>query len=472
MKKWRTAIFVILALMMSSVFAYGNTGPVTWYQYPGISMITIDEDTPVTVLKEDLHFDFSEEMENDYSLVGQVSAQYKMKNTGNEDIVSRMVFPFIKNLWSRDEDQIEVLLDGSPISYKIYYGENVKQTSVEDGFQETVELEDILKSVTEEKYSPKNYEYEEKGTLYRIHLESGQEEHMHVDASFTLSEHDSRIFVKGNYSYGYDNETNEFVIGTWLDHETRYMDIFSLDEELKLDIRGYENGTTDAVEVTDFTYEIEEIEMDVVTYYHDFLTTDELIYSSVFIPEDKNIYYEVLDQALERERLITGDHISSLLASPRYVLIAYEVPFEAMEEKTVEVRYHTLGSMDKRETVEPTYTYEYFLHPAKYWKDFKDLTIRISPSESYPYVVESNLDLKKEADGTYTGTFETLPEEDLSFTLYDKEAITTMEKIKGTVARNQYLLLFAGFAVLSVLAVVMLGLLIRKIIHLYRKTGK
>ncbi|HSR04861.1 MAG TPA: hypothetical protein VLM88_09795, partial [Proteiniclasticum sp.] len=283
---------------------------------------------------------------------------------------------------------------------------------------------------------------------------------------------DSRIFVKGNNSYGYDNTTNEFVIGTWLDHETRYMDIFSLDEELELDIRGYENGTTDAVEVTDFTYEIEKIEMDLVTYYHDFLASDELIYSSVFIPEDKNIYYEVLDQALERERLVTEDHISSLLGAPRYVLIAYEVPFEAMEEKTVEVRYQTLGSMDRRETVEPTYTYEYFLHPAKYWKDFQDLTIKITPSESYPYVVESNLEFKKEDDGTYIGTFENLPEEDLSFTLYDKEEITTMEKIKGTLARNQYLLIFAGFSLLSVLAFVMLGLLIRKIIQSFRRTEK
>jgi len=470
MKKWRITIFVIMVLMMSTVFAYGNSGPVTWYQYPGISMITIDEDTPITVLKENLHFDFSEEKEDDFSLVGEVSAQYRMKNTGDESAVSRMVFPFIKNLWSREDDQIEVLLDGSPISYEIYYGENVKQTSLDDGFQETVELQDILNSVTEEKYSPQNFDYDEEGILYRIHLETDQEEHIHVDASFTLSENDSRIFAKGNNSYGYDNDINEFVIGTWLDQEMRYMDIFSLDEDLKLDIRGYENGTTDAVEVTDFTYEIEEIEMDVVTYYHDFLVSDELIYSSVYIPEDKNIYYEVLDQALERERLVTEDHISSLLASPRYVLIAYDVPFEAMEEKTVEVRYQTLGSMDRRETVEPTYTYEYFLHPAKFWKDFQDLTIKITPSESYPYVLESNLELKKEDDGTYIGTFETLPEEDLTFTLYDKEEITTVEKIKGTVARNQYLLLFAGFAVVSVLVFVILGLLIRKIIQSFRRT--
>ena len=122
------------------------------------------------------------------------------------------------------------------------------------------------------------------------------------------------------------------------------------------------SGGEDAPEVKDFTYEIVEEEMSLGAYYREFLSTDEYISGSVFIPEDHNIYYEVLDEALERERLVTVDQISSLLTKPRYVLIAYEVPFEGLEEKEVEVRYAAMGSMDRRETVKPTYTYEYFLH--------------------------------------------------------------------------------------------------------------
>ncbi|MBE0450891.1 MAG: hypothetical protein IBX70_08600 [Clostridia bacterium] len=469
MKKRKISFLIILTVILSGVLAYGNSGPVTWFQYPGISMITIDEDTPITVLKEDLHFDFSEEERNDYSLIGKVSAKYRMKNTGEESINSRMVFPFIKNLWGVEKDQIEVFLDGNPIDYKIYYGETVSTISSGGEFEESIELQDILKSITDEKYSPKNFNYEEKGTLYRIHLETDRDESMHVEAYFTTEMGSSRILAKGNNSYAYYNERNEFSVGTWLYEEKRIMEIFSFDEDLNIKIRGFQNGASDAEEATDFRYEIEEVEMDIEHYLFDFIATDTDIYSNIYVPEDKNVYYKALDQALERELFISEDHISSLLIASRYVLIAYEVPFEALEEKTVEVRYPTLGSMDKRETVEPTYTYNYFLHPAKYWKEFHDLTIRITPSKDYPYVLKSNLPLIKETDGTYVGTFETLPTEDLSFTLYEKEEITTSEKIKNTLDKNIYLLLFIGLPLLVILSLVVLGLMVIKVVQLHIK---
>ncbi|MBO1265477.1 hypothetical protein J3A84_10580 [Proteiniclasticum sp. SCR006] len=469
MKRIAVCLMLFLYLSSSIITVSANSGPVTWYHYPGISMITIDEDSPITVIKEDLHFDFSEEKENDFTRVGKVSARYTMRNTEAESTVSRMVFPFIRNLWNRDEDQVEVLLDGKPVDYEIYYGKEVEEVYSEDQFKEKVELEDILESVTGERYVPVNFHYEEVGHLYRIQLDSDREEDLHVDASFTLSDRDSRLFTRGNNSYGYDNDTNEFVIGTWLGGEHTSMDIFSLDEEMDIEVKGYASGVEDAPEVKDFTYEIVEEEMSLETYYREFLSADEYISGSVFIPEDHNIYYEVLDEALERERLVTVDHISSLLTKPRYVLIAYEVPFEGLEEKEVEVRYAAMGSMDRSETVEPTYTYEYFLHPAKYWKDFQDLTIRVTPSESYPYIIESNLALTREDDGTYIGTFSTLPEEDLRFTLFEKEEITAMDKVKGNLARNTYLLYFGGAALLGLMTLFLAGLLIRRAVNSSRR---
>lgn len=463
MKRITVCLLLFLFLSSGIITVSANSGPVTWYHYPGISMITIDEHSPITVVKEDLHFDFSEEKESDFSRVGKVSALYTMKNSEEVDTVSKMVFPFIRNLWNREEDQVEVLLDGEAIEYEIYYGREVENVHSDDEFKEKVELSDILKSVTREKYVPENYEYDEVGHLYRIHLESDREGNMHVDARFTLSEMDSRLFARGNNSYGFDGETGEFVIGTWMGSEKTYMDIFSLDEEMEIEVRGFENGAEDAPEITDFTFEIHEEEMTLETYYKEFLSADEYISGSVNIPAEDNLYYEVLDEALERERFITTDHISSLLTVPRYVLIAYEVPFKAQEERTVEVRYHTLGSMDRRETVEPTYTYEYFLHPAKYWKDFRDLTIKITPSETYPYILESNLELTKEEDGTYMGIFDTLPEEDLRFTLFEKEEITAMDKVKGSMARNYYLLYFGGIALGGLLVLVLLGLFVRRV---------
>ena len=99
MKKGITSLVMVLIVILSGILVYENSGPVTWFQYPGISMITIDEDTPISVLNEELHFDFSNGEHADFSLIGEVSAKYRMKNTGEEDINSRMVFPFIKNMW-------------------------------------------------------------------------------------------------------------------------------------------------------------------------------------------------------------------------------------------------------------------------------------------------------------------------------------------------------------------------------------
>ncbi|MDW7662465.1 MAG: hypothetical protein SCL54_13670 [Bacillota bacterium] len=468
MRKWITFFLIMSAVILSGILTYGNSGPVTWFQYPGISMITIDEDTKISVLNEDLHFDFSKEEHDNFSLIGEVSAKYTMKNTGEESIISRMVFPFIKNMWGVEKDRIEVLIDGNPIDYKIHYGDTVDSISANGKFDESIELGDILKSVTEVKYTPKNFDYKEVGTLYRIHLETDREESMHVVANFQTEAGSSRILAKGNNSYAY-SESNEFSVGTWLDKENRIMEIFSFDEDLTINIIGYQSGHSDADEVTDFKYEVEEIEMAVEHYLIDYIATDRDVLIGYDIPEDKNVYYKALDQALERERFISEDQISSLLIASRYVLIAYEVPFEALEEKTVEVRYPTLGSMDKRKTVKPTYTYNYFLHPAKYWEDFHDLTIRITPSSDYPYVIQSNLPLIKETDGTYIGNFETLPEVDLSFTLYEKEEITTSDKFKNALDQNIYLLIFIGIPLLVILSLVILGLMMRKVVQLHRK---
>ncbi len=463
MRKTRIIFMVILVMVMNSVPVYGNTGPVTWHQYPDISLMTIDEDTPVSVLKENLDFDFSEDLDTGFSLAGKVSARYTMKNMDKENILSKMVFPFIQDSGPRNEELVEVLIDGEPIAYKIYYGKNVEEISSDGDFNEKVELEDILESITEKPYVPKNYNYQDKGTLYRIHLEAAQVDPINVEGSFTLKNKNSRILCKGNDSYGFDDTTNDIMVGTWTNNEKTILEIFSFDEDLEIALSGFKYVKDHKKEINDFKFTIEEIEMDLITYYKEFLTTNEMTYSSFQVPEDKNIYYEALDQALINERIITQDHINSYISSPRYVLIAYEVPFEALEERNVEVIYYTMGSMDKTTTVVPTYTYGYFLHPAKYWRDFHNLTITITPSATYPYVLDSNLKLDREGDGTYRGSFETLPKEDFSFMLYEKETITTIDKIKGVAARSRYFFYFIGVPLLALALVIIVGIVTYRI---------
>lgn len=440
---------------------YGNSGPVTWASYPGMSMMTVDEETPITVLKEDLTFDFSQAGVNDFPLEGQVKAKYQMKNTTDEGTMSQMVFPFIRTVGEKDQET-EILVDGTVITYDVFYGGFVESSSVDEPFHEKVELQEMLRSVNPDKYEPTNYSYDDMGTLYRISIEASGEEALSVRANFTPRSKDSRIFTKGNNGYDFDSETNRIGLSTWVEGSHTIMEIFSLDEDLDVEIKGYEDGSTDAKETTKFTSNMEVIKMNLMDYYGEFLQNDESMVDSLFALEDENVYHEALDLALENQELITIEYIESYVMAPRYVLLSYEVPFEALEEKTVEVRYNTLGDMDRRKTVVPTYTFHYFLHPAQYWKDFKDLTLHIIPSPIYSYVIESNLELINQSDGSYVGTFESLPKEDLSFTLFEQEEITLVENMKASWVRNQYFFYFAGIPVLIIVFSALLFILARR----------
>lgn len=447
-------LILLLIVILYPVKALANTGPVTWYEYPDISLMTIDENTSIVVEKEDLHFDFSEDISTGFSMVGKVSAKYFMKNTEAKDIVAPMVFPMIQNIWAREDAHIEVLVNGEPQSYEVFYGKNADETNHNDKelVEEKVELKDILEAVTSKPYEPINFSYNDIGTLYRIHFDS--KEDMNVEAKFTLNRAGSKILSKGNNSYGYTEDTNEIMVGTSINWENQTMEVFSLNEEINLEIIGFNYDNSKVEVVDDFAYEIEEVKIELLEYYWGFLKPDESNYNSSSWPEDQDLYYEALDQALERNRVVTKDDIEAYLSSPRYILLSYDVPFEALDEKTLEVRYHTLGSMDQTKTLEPTYTYDYFLHPAKCWKDFKDLTIKITPSKTYPFILNSNLELIKENDGSYVGKFETLPNEDLSFTLYSKEKVTTIERIKRFISRNFYYFGFIGGSFLKFLGIV------------------
>jgi hypothetical protein len=126
--------------------------------------------------------------------------------------------------------------------------------------------------------------------------------------------------------------------------------------------------------------------------------------------------------------------------------------------------------MDRSESTAATYTYTYLLSPASHWKEFHNLDVEIRTPDGSPYIVESSIPLTLKEKGTYTGSFEDLPERDLTFTLYEKEEITLLDKTKGTISNQYgYTLILLGFGlavlggfVLSILAVVNLFRWIRR----------
>src|SRR5690554_875888 len=102
-------IFLISTAIILSfpTFAFSNSGPTYWEGRPSSQVLSIDQNTPITVEKEDLVFDFSvnddpktrELYGEGYTLGGKVTASYQMHNPTDEPLKIQMAFPFIGPLY-------------------------------------------------------------------------------------------------------------------------------------------------------------------------------------------------------------------------------------------------------------------------------------------------------------------------------------------------------------------------------------
>lgn len=172
-----------------------------------------------------------------------------------------------------------------------------------------------------------------------------------------------------------------------------------------------------------------------------------------------------MDKYLDRNLGVCteGDIISETWA-PRIITLVYSVKFPKNSKKEISVSYKTNGTMDRRETAEPQFTYDYILNPARNWKGFKNLNIKIITPEEAPYIVTSSIELNKEDNNVYTAYSEELPEEDFSFTLYSKEKVTLSDRTEGYLNRTfgYFTPIVIGFVLLIAVIVILLIVKTRK----------
>ncbi|MPN37686.1 hypothetical protein SDC9_185206 [bioreactor metagenome] len=136
----------------------------------------------------------------------------------------------------------------------------------------------------------------------------------------------------------------------------------------------------------------------------------------------------------------------------RIITLVYDVEFPSSSVRNVSVTYNTKGTMDKRNTVKPQYSFDYILNPAKNWSSFNNLNIKIITPQAAPYIIDSSVEFTKEEGNIYTTVFEKLPEEELSFTLYPNEKITLLDRVNGRINRS-----FGYFApiIIGIIGIVM-----------------
>lgn len=94
----RSICFAMCAIYMSTMPVYANSAPSYWEAFPYSEILVVEEDSPITVDREHLTFDFSEANDDGefHSPVGKVTADYQMTNSTNDVLTVQMAFPFVQ----------------------------------------------------------------------------------------------------------------------------------------------------------------------------------------------------------------------------------------------------------------------------------------------------------------------------------------------------------------------------------------
>lgn len=448
----------ILLTPVSRVFA--NSAPVYWEGYPSTVILSVDKDTEIRVDKEKLLFDLRESIKGGYSPRCRITAEYTM--TAGTDTTSVMAFPYIGNLQSLEEGEVKITADGTSVPFSLMFGGHAKGygTYSDSEEKDPQPFTDILSKVSQSEYVPESFDMYEKATVVSIDLKKTGTSNLMVSIPLDLSGKDSQIIALD--FDGYSREGDKMQLKSWIDNEDS-IELLILGDKLDISVEGYTDGT--AREKNDsFTYDLTEEEVDIKEYL--LSKSSSLLGRS--IAEDSTQYWNVIAKQIDESIKNNGgfasiDDLTSALYTDRYILFVYSVDFKAEESKNVSVSYLTSGTMDRRETSSPKYTYSYLLSPASLWDGFRDLSIEILTSESEPYLLESTFSFEKTAERTYKSSFETLPEKDLVFTVYKSEKITISDRINGWLGRNYGLIFILTIILPPIVLFAILFLIVRAV---------
>lgn len=451
MKKLFNVIIVFLISSFSLVFA--NSGPTYWQGYPSSDIMAIDKNSPISVEGEHLTFNFSHENLDYYSIEAKVTAEYIMNNPTNETQLVQMAFPFVGRLNNINYDELKITADGKELPYDIYLGNPVKSNiNSDDKEKENFDFDKIAKSISNDLYTADKFSADETGKLYYIEMEPTADEMVDFTVEFVYNHEKTNVLIKNFNGFSRDENGNVRISSDF--NEPQTAEIFILGEDIDFNVKGYTIGSS-KVETNKFNYEIIEKGVDVKTYVLDYVKnryganvqhiSDIQLY---------NIYAATLDKYFEQNLgFCSEDDIFAESYMERIITLVYDVEFFPSSVRNVSVTYNTRGTMNKRNTVKPQYSFDYILNPAKNWSSFNNLNIKIITPQAAPYIIDSSIEFTKEEGNIYTAKFEKLPEEDLSFTLYTNEKITLMDRINGRISRS-----FGYFApiVIGIIGIVMI----------------
>ena len=471
MKLNRILIIFLLALLHLTVpqIAYANSGPTYWKGYPSSEVLAVDRNCPIKVESEKLSFDLSDDNGYDNTIWGKVQASYEMVNPTNQETSVKMAFPFVSSLYGLSRNDIAITADGISLDYEIFIGDIVNSYPYEDESSTDFSFDKIVSTITKEPYKAENFSETETGKLHMINVKPTTEERINFAVSFSLDENKSKVLTNGFNRY--ERRDSNIRIAAWC-YEPETLEIFVLGEDILFDIAVYTDGELSKT-TENYTYDIKIKTVELKSYllriseefrqeYMEQRGMEE--WPAYNFSDDKlyNLYGRALDRTFNaNDGYSAFDDVLNQNYSERIFTLVYDANFPANSKKNVTVSYKAKGTMDRRRTQGPVYTFNYITNPAENWADFGTLDIEIITPEKAPYIIDSSIELTKEKDRLYRANLDSLPQQDLVFSVYENEKIRLFDKAFA----NPY----ASLLLFMIFGIIILAVLIIAVVHLVKR---
>ncbi len=469
-KSW--ICFAICAVFLSTLTVcpgaepvYGNSAPSYWEAFPYSDVLAVEENSPITVDREQLTFDFSETWNHDdyWSPVGRILAQYRMTNPTDDTLSVQMAFPFVASLSKLSVPDIKVSADSAAVPYEIYIDpkEAYEYGGSSGGLQYGY---GTIGDISNQEWALPGFDLDSKAKLYRYAVSAGTEDRLDFEISYDADPARTILMGTGFSGVSYSEEGSEKL--TSAIREKAEPEILVLGKDLDFT---YDVLTKEGEKVDKNLYQLEIIEesVDPKEYLLSAIRKNLAKETAAAISDTQ--FLNLCLHEIWRESQAGGySELFDVLPtafSDRIFTLVYQVEFSPESARNVSVSYITEGTMDRRETLSPKYGYTYLLSPAKSWADFGSLDIEIITPQEAPYIVESSLALAKDGANRYTAQFEGLPESELTFTLYEKEAVTFVDRAKKTASESLYNLAFfwpVSAILLAIIALIVVRSVVRR----------
>ncbi len=475
MRKLITGIFLLSLIFCFSTEALANSGPVFWQGYPSSEMMAVDKNSPIVVKNEDLVFDFSGHEEGShYTISGEVTATYEMLNPTDEKQSVQMAFPYIEALDSLSGADISITDGGTLLPYDIYIGDAVQRKEVfgQNAQDPSLAFADIIGSLTNDFYEAKSFSANEKGKLYVIEASPTTEQRINLAVDFDLDFARTKVITKGFNRY--ERHDKKTKIAAWC-YETETLELFVLGEDIDFTVKAYTDGELKE-ETEACAYHVSEREVELKAYLSEYIKKNTRVAedSSSFATQSYNLYAKYLDEHFSYNMgYISVEDLLAVENRKRVLVLLYTVEFPPESEKEISVGYMTTGTMDMTKTAKPQYKFDYILNPADNWVDFQNLNIEIITPQTAPYIIENSIELNKAGQNLYSKTLSELPQNDLFFTLYEKEKISVWDMAAGKLQNSfgyiTILLAIAAVLLVAALIVVMIVTVVSRLASRHRR---